>query len=244
MEHLQNKRRTVLWHLLMLVLMLGSAVLIPVLREEGQAASPFYYLFAAVLALAVTAYAFFFEPKLTEGMLFWLSPLLYVISFAFILLFEQPLFLPFWCFGGILLLCTFGVRYGLLLNYFFLFLIGSTQQSPSMEALVMQFLCLLLLGILMPYVKKWTDAVNVMISLAAVIVSVRLVFFFAVKQELLTGDIFSLAAAYTVVVIASFLFSGLLRENVVLQTQKEYFDFLEELAAGVEEQEMEHFELS
>ena len=236
-KRLRYGQKTVLWHLIMLVLTIGSAVLIPVLHEEGQPVSSLYYIFAAALTFCASCYAFFFELELTEGILFWLTPLLYVISSAFVLLFDRPLLLPFWCFGGILLLCAFHVRYGLLLNYFFLFLIGSTQPEPSIEALVMQVLCLFLLGIVIPYMKKWSDAVNVIISVAAVIASVRIIFFFAVKQEILSGDIFFLTAVYAGVIVVSLLFSKLLRGDYASQIKKECFDFLEELAAGEEEKE-------
>lgn len=236
---LSYRYRTLLWHLMMSALTIGGGMLVPVLCERGQTVSVWYYIFTVVLALCAEAYAFFFEPRLTEGVLFWLTPLLYLISYAVMLLFDRPLWLPFWCFGGILLLCAFGVRYGLLLNYFFLFLIGSTQPEPSAEAVVMQVLCLLLLGIVMFYVKKWSDAVNVIISVAAVIVSVRIVFFFVLKQEILSGDIFLLAGVYTGVVLVSFLFSKLLCSDATEKMRQECASFLEELAAGAEDVERE-----
>lgn len=236
-EYLPYGGKTLLWHFIMLALTVGGGILVPVLRQTGQAVPSLYYIFTVVLALCAAVYAFFFEPEAAKGVLFWLTPLLYLISFAFILLPDRPLLLPFWSFGGILLLCAFGVRYGMLLNYFFLFLIGSTQPKPSVEALVMQALCLLLLGIVMFYVKKWGDAVNVIISLAALIVSVRIIFFLVVKQEILNLDIFWLAAVYTGVVTVSLLFSKMLRGNPVLQVQQDCSAFLEELAAGMEEPE-------
>lgn len=226
--------RTLLWHAMMMALTIGGGILVPVLRENGQTVPVWYYIFTVVLALCAGAYAFFFEPDLTEGTLFWLTPLLYLISYIVMLLFDQPLLMPFWCFGGILLLCAFSVRYGLLLNYFFLFLIGSTQPEPSAEAVVMQVLCLLLLGIVMFYVKKWGDAVNVIISVIAVIVSVRIVFFFLLKKDIFNGDIFLLAAVYTGVIAGAFLFSRFLGSDVPERLTQEAFLFPEELAAGAE----------
>lgn len=233
-EYLPYGKKTLLWHFIMLVLTIGGGILVPLLRENGQPVSSLYYIFTVVLALCATVYAVIFEPEAAKGVLFWLTPLLYIISFTCVLLVDKPLLLPFWSFGGILLLCAFDVRYGLILNYFFLFLIGSTQPEPSIEALVMQVLCLLLLGIVMFYVKKWSDAVNVIISLAALIISVRIVFFLVVKQEILSMDIFLLAAVYTGVVTASFLFSRMLQGNLLPQGQQDYSAFLEELAAGAE----------
>lgn len=235
--HLSCWYRTLLWHVMMTVLTIGGGVLVPVLCESRQTVSVWYYVFTVVLALCAEAYAFFFEPKLTEGPLFWLTPLLYLISYIVVLLFDKPLLMPFWCFGGILLLCAFGVRYGLLLNYFFLFLIGSTQPELSVEAVVIQVLCLFLLGIVMFYVKRWGDAVNVIISVAAVIVSVRIVFFFVLKQNILNGDIFLLAAVYTGVIAGAFLFAKLLDSGVSEKLPQEAPPFLEELAADAEEEE-------
>ncbi len=234
--HLSYRYRTLLWHVMMIVLTIGGGVLVPVFRESGRTVSVWYYIFAVALAFCAEAYAFFFEPKITEGALFWLTPLLYAISYTVMLLFDRPLLMPFWCFGGILLLCAFGVRYGLLLNYFFLFLIGSTQPEPSAEAVVIQVLCLLLLGIVMFYVKRLGDVVNVIISVAAVIVSVRIVFFFILKQDILNGDIFLLAAVYTGVIAGAFLFSKLLCSDTAKLPQEGSL-FLEELAASEEGEE-------
>lgn len=236
-----SKTKKVIWHLMMLVFMLGSAWLLPFFRDAGEGVSPVYYIFAVVLAVGATAYAGLFEKKVTDGILFWLVPLIYVISLGLVLLFDRPLVMPFWCFGGILLLCAFRIRYAAILNYYFLYLIGSTQTQVMKEALVMQVVCLLLLCFVMPYVKKWMDAVNVSISVIAVLVSVRLIFYFVAKQEILNENIFYIALVYVAVIFAATLFARLLQEAAVQIEQKESFEFLEELAAGTEEQDAELF---
>ncbi|MBQ9768265.1 MAG: HD domain-containing protein [Lachnospiraceae bacterium] len=223
----------------MIALMMGSAVLIPHLRESEETVATTYYVFAAVLSVGAAAYAFLFERKVSEGMLFWLLPLAYVISVALLLLVEAPLVLPFWCFGGILLLSAFKIRYAVLLNYYLLFLIGSTGSQVTKEALVMQVLCLLLLGFVMPLVKKWTDAVNVIISVIALLVSVRIIFFFTAKQEILDDDIFGIALVYVVIILAATLFSRMLQSNTAQTNEPQNFDFLEELAASAEVQDAE-----
>lgn len=234
-----DKRNAVLWSLLMCALMIGSAVIAPLLREGGQAIKPLYMIFLAGLSVAASAYVYFFEAGAIKGILFGLIPLVYVISFALLLLFDKPLIFPFWCFGGTLLLCAFKLRYGMLLNYFLLFVIGSMQNQPSGEVLVIHMLCLILLGFVMPFAKSWRNGVNILISIAAVVISVRIVFFFIIGKEALTSDIFYIVAVYGAIVFAVILFSGLLQENLLPEYKDESFDFLEELAAGAEEQDTE-----
>lgn len=236
------KLKTVLWHLMMCILMIGGALVIPLLREGDHAISHVYVILVALLVFGTLLYAGFFERKTTEGILFWLIPVVYVISYALLLLVSKPLVMPFWCFGGILLLCAFKIRYGMFLNYFFLFLVGSMQTELSREAFVIQVLSLLLLGIVMPYAKSFRDTVNILISLAAVIVSVRIVCFFVIGKEQLTNDIFAISAVYAAVVIVALVFSKLLQENHFVQAQNENFDFLEELAASAEEHDADVLE--
>lgn len=232
-------KRTVLWNLLMILLMFGGAILVPVLKEGGHAFSPSYLGFSGVLAVAASVYVCCFESKITERFLFWLVPLVYVISVAFLLLFEQPFEYPFWTFGGLLLLCAFQLRYGVFLNLFLLFVIGSMQTTFLSEALIVQAVCLLLLGFIMPYVKGWKDVVNVLVSVAATLISVRVIFYLTTEKETLTGDIFSVAVVYFLVVSAVLLLSKFLKDAEWFQEQNENFDFLEELAAGAEGQEFD-----
>jgi len=234
-----SKQKTVVLSLLMIFLMMGSAVLIPVLRDSKEYVSSLYYIFAAILSVGAGVFAFFFEQRISEGMLFGLLPLAYVISLTLVLLVEDSLVLPFWCFGGILLLSAFHIRYAALINYFFLFLIGCTQSQIRKEALVMQVLCLLLLSVVMPRVKKWMDAVNTIISVIALLVSVRIFFFFVAEQEILDDDIFGIALVYVLIILAATLFSRMLQTNIAQKGQEDSFDFLEELAASTEEQDAE-----
>ena len=227
----------ILWGLFMGILMMAGAVFVPYLRDGGQALHPLYLGLAGGLTLAAVLYACLFEQKASEGFLFWLIPIAYLISVAFLLLFDNPFTFPFWTFGGMLLLCAFRLRYGMFLNVFLLFIIGSRQTEIVTEVLIIQILCLLLFGFVMPYAKVWKDTVNVLISVAAVLISVRIVCFFTMEKEALTGDIFCVAVVYAIVVCAVVLLSKGLRESIFIQEQTEHFDFLEELAAGAEEQD-------
>ena len=215
--------KTVFWNLLMCVIMAGGAVLVPFLKEGGHAFEPFYLGMAGALALAAAVFVFCFEAKVTDGFLFWLVPLVFVISVAFILLFDQPFLFPFWTFGGLLILCAFKLRYGVLLNLFLLYVIGSMQTEVLSEVLVIQICCLVLLGFVMPYVKVWKDAVNVFVSVAAVLISVRIICYFTMGKEALTGDIFSVAITYFIVIGAVLLLSKCLQEAEWFQEQSENF---------------------
>ncbi len=232
-----NPGKTVLWSLLMGILMVGSAVLVPYLQENGQAVDTLYMISAAALSLCAVLFAGVFEPKTTEGFRFWLIPLAYVISVAFLLLFDNPFAFPFWIFGGMLILCALKLRFGMLLNLFLLFIIGSFQTELLSEVMIIQILCLLLLGYAMPYVKVWKDAVNSILSVAAILVIIRGIFYVTAEKEALTNDIFCIAVVYAVVICAVLLLSKGLQETVLLQEQNESFEFLEELAAGAEEQD-------
>lgn len=220
----------------MCLLMMGSAVLIPFLKESGQAFHPVYLGLASVLTLGAAGYVLFFEAKAADGVAFWLIPLVFLISVAFMLLFDNPFTFPFWTFGGVLLLCAFRLRYGMFLNIYFLFILGSMQEMILSEVLIVQVVCLLLFGFVMPYAKSWKDGVNILISVAAVLVSVRILCYFTMDKASLTNDIFSVAIVYVVVIFAVLLLSKVLQETVLLREQNESFDFLEELAAGTEEQ--------
>lgn len=236
MNYASVKIKTVLWNLFMCLLMMGSAVLIPFLKESGQAFHPVYLGLATVLTLGAAGYSLFFESKTADGVLFWMIPLVFLISVAFLLLFDNPFMFPFWTFGGVLLLCAFRLRYGMLLNIYFLFVLGSMQEIFLSEVLIVQLLCLLLFGFVMPYAKSWKDGFNVLVSVAAILVSVRIVCYFTMDKSSLTNDIFSVAVVYVVVICAVLLLSKVLQETVLLREQNESFDFLEELAAGSEEQ--------
>ncbi len=231
------KQKTVLLLLLMVALMMGGAVLVPVLRETDETVSGMYYVFAAVLSVGAAVYALYFEQRISEGILLWLLPLAYVISLALLLLVDEPLRLPFWCFGGILLLGTFKIRYAVLMNYFLLFLIGGSQGTLLKEALIMQLLCLVLLSFVIPLVKKWMDAVNVIFSVISLLVSVRIIFFFVARQEIRNDDLFVIALVYIVIILSATFFSRLLQENVLQNDGAEAFDFLEELAVSSEMQD-------
>lgn len=230
-----NKKRAVLWNLIMFVEMVGSAVVIPLMREGGV--RPVYVALAIFLSAGAAVYAVLFESEMTEGILFWLIPLVYLISVVLILLFDNPLMFPFWTFGGILLLCAFRLRYGMFLNVFLLFVLGSMQNRLFSEVLLIQLLCLLLFGFVMPTAKGWKDAVNILISVAALLVSVRIVCYFTMEKELLTLDIFCVAVVYAIIVFSVLLLSKVLQNTILLQEQKESFDYLEELALTAEEQE-------
>ncbi len=232
-----NPKRAVLWNLFMFILMMGGAVLVPYLRESGQVLEPVYLISAAALALGAAVYAFVFEAKASEGFLFWMIPLVYMISVAFLLLFDKPFTFPFWTFGGMLILCAFKLRYGMFLNIFLLFIIGSFQTELLSEVLIVQILCLILFGFVMPRAKVWKDAVNILVSVAAVLISVRIICYFTMDKAALTNDIFCVAVVYAVVICAVLLLSRGLQETVLLQEQNESFEFLEELAAGAEEQD-------
>ncbi len=222
----------------MFLLMAGSAVLVPYLREGSQVISPLYLILAAVLTIGATVYVVSFEAKASDGFCFWMIPLVYVISVAFLLLFDNPFSFPFWTFGGMLILCAFQLRYGMFLNIFLLYIIGSLQTELISEVLIIQLLCLLLFGFVMPYAKSWKDMVNILISVAAVLVSVRIVCYFTMERSSLTSDIFSVAVVYAIVICAVLLLSKTLRETAFLQEQIENFEFLEELAAGTEDQDI------
>lgn len=227
-------KKTVLWNVMMFLCMMGGAALVPFLREGGQALHPMYLGLAAILSLGASVYAFWFETKAAEGFLFWMIPLVYVISTALLLLFDNPFLYPFWTFGGLLLLCAFRLRYGMLMNLFLLYIIGSMQPVLVSEVLILQVLCLVLFGFVMPYAKSWKDGVNVLISVAAVLVSARIICFFCMGREALTGDIFCVAVVYAIVVCATLLLAKVLQESSFLQEHNEGFDYLEELAAGAE----------
>ncbi len=221
----------------MFLMMMGSAVTIPFLKEGGQALRPLYLIFAGVLAFVATLFVCGFETRACESYLFWLIPLVYLISVAFMLLFDQPFAFPFWTFGGIFVLCAFKLRYGTFLNVFLLYILGSMQTKLVSEVLIVQLLCLLLFGFVMPYAKSWKDAVNVLVSVAAVLISVRLVCYFTMDRTSLTNDIFSVAVVYAIVVCAVLLLARAFRETAYMQGQAESFEFLEELAAGAELQD-------
>lgn len=221
----------------MLILMIGSAVLVPCLKEGEQTPEPLYLLLAGVLACGAAVFVCRFEARACESYLFWLVPLVYMISVAFLLLFDQPFAFPFWTFGGMFLLCAFKLRYGMFLNIFLLYVLGSMQTNLVTEVLIVQLLCLLLFGFVMPYAKSWKDAVNILVSVAAVLISVRLVCYFTMDRTSLTNDIFCVVVVYTIVVCAVLLLARVFRETAYMQAQAESFDFLEELAAGTEWQD-------
>ena len=221
----------------MFLLMMGSAVAIPFLKEGEQAIRPMYLIFAGCLALGAAMFVYGFESRACESYLFWLIPLVYLISVAFLLLFDQPFAFPFWTFGGIFVLCAFKLRYGMFLNVFLLYILGSMQTNLVTEVLIVQLLCLLLFGFVMPYAKSWKDTVNVLVSVAAVLISVRIVCYFTMDRTSLTNDIFSVAVVYAIVVCASILLARAFRETAYMQGQAESFEFLEELAAGAELQD-------
>ena len=232
-----NPGRTVLWSLLLGILMMGSAVLVPYLQVGGQALRPVYLALAAVLTVGAVVFGAVFEPKTGEGFRFWLIPLAYLISVAFLLLFDRPFTFPFWTFGGMLILCALKLRFGMLLNIFLLYIIGSLQPVLVSEVLIVQVLCLILFGFVMPHAKVWKDAVNILVSVAAVLICVRIVCYITMDTATLTNDIFCVAVVYAVVICAVLLLSKGLQETVLLQEQSESFEFLEELAAGAEEQD-------
>lgn len=221
----------------MFVLMVAGAVAVPYLKEGEQALQPLYLIFAGCLALGATLFVCGFEARACESYLFWLIPLVYLISVAFLLLFDNPFTFPFWTFGGLLLLCSFRLRYGMLLNVFQLFILGSLQEELFSEVLFVQLLCLLLLGFIMPYAKTIKDGVNILISVAAVLICVRIVCYFTMDRTSLTNDIFSVAVVYVIVICAVLLLSKVFRETAYMQRQEESFVFLEELAAGAELQD-------
>jgi len=236
MNYASIKKKAVFWYFFMCLFMMGSAVLVPILKESGQAFHPVYLGLAAALSLGAALYSLLFESKTSDGVLFWMIPLVFLISVAFLLLFDNPFTFPFWTFGGVLLLCAFRLRYGMLLNIYFLFVLGSMQETLISEVLIVQTICLLLFGFVMPYAKSWKDGVNILISVAAVLVSVRIICYFTMDRTTLTNDIFRVALVYAVVICAVLLLSKALQETVLLREQNESFDFLEELAAGTEEQ--------
>ncbi len=221
----------------MFLLMMGSAVAIPFLKDGEQAIESLYLILAGGLALGAAVFVCSFEARACESYLFWLIPLVYLISVAFLLLFDQPFAFPFWTFGGIFVLCAFKLRYGMFLNIFLLYILGSMQTNLVSEVLIVQLLCLLLFGFVMPNAKSWKDAVNVLVSVAAVLISVRIVCFFTMDRTSLTNDIFSVAVVYTIVVCAVLLLARAFRETAYMQGQAESFEFLEELAAGAELQD-------
>ncbi len=232
-----TSKKTVFWSVIMVLLMIGSAVVIPYLKVGGQALHPLYLIFAGCLALGAAVFVCGFEARACESYLFWLIPLVYLISVAFMLLFEQPFAFPFWTFGGIFVLCAFKLRYGMFLNIFLLYILGSMQTTIVSEVLIVQLLCLLLFGFVMPHAKSWKDAVNVLVSVAAVLISVRIVCYFTMDRTSLTNDIFSVAVVYAIVVCAVLLLARAFRETAYMQGQAESFEFLEELAAGAELQD-------
>jgi len=232
-----TSKKTFFWSVLMFLLMIGSAVAVPYLKEGGQALRPLYLILTGCLALGATVFVCSFEARACESYLFWLIPLVYLISVAFLLLFDQPFAFPFWTFGGIFVLCAFKLRYGMFLNIFLLYILGSMQTKLVSEVLIVQLLCLLLFGFVMPNAKSWKDAVNVLVSVAAVLISVRLVCYFTMDRTSLTNDIFSVAVVYAIVVCAVLLLARAFRETAYMQGQAESFEFLEELAAGAELQD-------
>ena len=234
-----NKKKAVLFSFIMLGLMIGGAVLVPFLRETRESLADSYYMCGAALSVAALVFLLVFERQALVGRVTWVIPLVFVISGILFLLFDRPLQMPFWCFGGILLVCGFRLRFGMIVNYYFLFLAGSTQEILSKEAVVMQLLCLMLLGITMPYAKKWKDSINIIVSVFAVLVSVRVLFFFLEKKNIKDTDIFYLALVYTIDVIVSVYFANLLREASFMKEKEASFDYLEELAASVEAQDSE-----
>lgn len=232
-----NPGRTVLFSLLMGVLMIGSAVLVPFLQVGGQAIRPVYLVLAAVLTVGAVVFGVLFEPKTTEGFRFWLIPLAYLISVAFLLLFDKSFTFPFWTFGGMLILCALKLRFGMFLNIFLLYIIGSMQPVFVSEVLIVQVLCLILFGFVMPNAKVWKDAFDILISVAALLVCVRVIYYMTMDRSTLTNDIFCVAVVYAIVICAVLLLSKGLQETILLQEQNENFEFLEELAAGAEEQD-------
>ena len=232
-----TSKKTVLWSVIMFLLMMGSALAVPFLKEGEQAIGQPYLILAGFLALGAVAFVCVFEARACESYLFWLIPLVYLISVAFMLLFDQPFAFPFWTFGGIFVLCAFKLRYGMFLNVFLLYILGSMQTKLVSEVLIVQLLCLLLFGFVMPYAKSWKDAVNVLVSVAAVLISVRIVCYFTMDRTSLTNDIFSVAVVYAIVVCAVLLLAKACRETAYTQGQAESFEFLEELAAGAEAQD-------
>ncbi|MBQ8548820.1 MAG: HD domain-containing protein [Lachnospiraceae bacterium] len=221
----------------MFLLMMGSAVAVPYLKEGGQALRPLYLILAGGLALGAAVFVCCFEARACESYLFWLIPLVYLISVAFMLLFDRPFAFPLWTFGGIFVLCAFKLRYGMFLNIFLLYILGSMQTELVSEVLIVQLICLVLFGFVMPNAKSWKDAVNVLVSVAAVLISVRIVCYFTMDRTSLTNDIFSVSVVYAIVVCAVLLLARAFRETAYMQGQAESFEFLEELAAGAELQD-------
>lgn len=232
-----TSKKTFFLSVIMFLMMMGSAVAVPFLKEGGQALRPVYLAFAGCLALGAALFVYGFESRASESYLFWLIPLVYLISVAFLLLFDQPFAYPFWTFGGVFILCAFKLRYGMFLNFFLLYVLGSMQTQLLSEGMIVQLLCLLLFGFVLPYAKSGKDAVNVLISVAALLISVRIVCYFTMDKASLTNDIFSVAVVYAIVICAVLLLAKAFRETAYMQGQAENFEFLEELAAGAELQD-------
>lgn len=231
-KHGSNVRsKKMLLSLFLCLLMIGSAILLPVFFEVYQETGFRYYAFAVILCLGAVGFLSCFESEDKAGYLFWLIPLIYVISFFLTGMTEQPVVKPFWCFGGYFLLTVYEKKFGMVMNLYLFFLAVNVSPDVGPESIVMQLVLLVLFGIFLPMVKKLGDIINLLISAAACLIAIRLLFFVFDRQNILNTDIFQLGVISIGAVIISYLFKGLLiTEDDSELIQSNTFRLLEQIA--------------
>lgn len=223
-------KKAVASHILMLVLMISCIFILPHLNPEGPKQTWFYYAFSMFLACGAVLYSFFFEQKTSQGIVFWILPLLYLISVGVMALTKNPLNLPFWIFGGIFLLLVYDLRTGLFWNFFLFFLAGSIQPFLSAEIVWIQMFSLLLIGFFLPRKGKFLGYVRFLIVLGGGFLLSRLFFFLFFRSTIQKGTIGPVYLIYLLVILGCYIFLHLLSQQPGPDTLPEGFEYLEALA--------------
>lgn len=223
-----GKARAFLSQLILLLLMGSSILLLPYLETNNTEPSTFYYVFASILACGSVLYSYFFEPQMSEGILFFLVPVLYLISVGVLMVTDQPMNLPFWSFGGIFLLSIYGLRTGMFWNFFLFFLAGSVQVTVSEESIWIQMLSMLLTGFFLPRKGKWQQYVRFLLVYGIAVILSRLFFYFCFRDDIKNGNVFFIYLVYVILIMGCYIFAVLMRETAPAPEFSDIFTIIEQ----------------
>lgn len=207
---------------------MGSSIfLLPYLETNNTEPSNFYYVFAIILACGSVLYSYFFEPQMSEGLLFFLVPVLYLISVGVLMVTDQPMNLPLWSFGGIFLLSIYGLRTGMFWNFFLFFLAGSVQVAVSAESIWIQMLSMMLTGFFLPRKGKWQQYVRFLLVYGIAVILSRLFFYFCFRDDIKNGNVFFIYLVYVILILGCYIFAVLMKETAPAPEFSDIFAVIE-----------------
>lgn len=187
-------------------------------------------LFAFLLAAGAVAYLYFFERDGLNLKKVSIICLLIVISVLCILVTDVPMLYSFWSIGGFFLLGIYGMRFGMFLNFCMFFLSGSHQNVISAETICMQVAVLLILGFLLPKVKKWCDTANLLMACGGAVCAIRLLFYVFYPQKIQNNNLFWIGLSYFVIICGIFLLRLVLEKTEASQNLPGSIAYLESIA--------------